>query len=754
MLKEAGIPSGIFARGFPNPELPAQQTSEDLSSPTQAEPEKQEIVAYSASSSQSGGTEPVTPDSFHQRLSDRVHRSETLIQPKKRGYRLGEDVEVEVHGLDGNKLGNERFAIEASPGSGFAGQVYRAIPERGVIYDASEATEENPPVALKVLRPKTKWKEAFRDILFKLSYQTSFAPRLREEALRSGLIWHELFRTAAGIELGTDSVITKPFGYYWDGEVASFAEIHEWVNGRGPRYEADDQIITRWIGKTKEPLNSEVTRKRKFMGDLVGLCHEIGAIGLARQYEWYTFVSQANVLTRNEQKDGLSEFVAVDCRPGLAVPFFLPLSPVHAKIILGGLKRGVFAHFDEVDFGKLDTYLAAHVNEFKHADGLIQQLKEDDERYRSGLPNLWHVRSQFLRDKDLRQKAQEGSIGDWQRLGKVSEEEAGKLRDGSKRYAPYLMLDNVPLVGQPLLRLLGNEKYREHVGRILRNPAYLKEVVEVQKASDLLGWNDDQRITTERAAVLANSTPKYLLEKGVLSWQPKGVHRLTTDPEKRKELVQDLLVNPARLCVSQEYRQEWLIDIVEQQLERGVITTEQVEILREQIGDERMQGFVRDLGFTVGLEAASKALYVALAAYGLSTRDFLPLGVAALGPISPSGVAREAYVLAQLAHNLPHIVKNRDGKLLLTRILGAASAPWRVVGNIFAPLEMFAYYNDMSLLLGDHYVSKMVAAVPVFGGEGKLLEHWAFQATYNLPISLRKTINEAVSDRKGANHEA
>jgi hypothetical protein len=732
ILKTAGFPSSIFSRELSNSELPVPQIDEDLSLPTQPELGKLEVVVYSALSSQSDNSEPVTPDSFHQQLLDRVRKGGSLIPPEKRGYRLGQDVDVEVYGLDGSKLGNERFTIEASPGSGFAGQVYRAIPEGGVVFEASDAAKKRHTVALKVLRPRTKWKETFRDILFKLSYQTSFAPRLREEALRSGLIWHELFRTAAGIEFGIDTVITKPFGYYWDGEVASFAEIHEWINGRCPRYEADDQIITRWMGKTKEPPNSEVARKRKFMGDLVSLCHKIGAIGLARQYEWYTFVSQANILTRNEQQDGLSEFIAVDCRPGLAVPFFLPLSPVHAKIILGGLIRGVFA---------------THVNEFKHVDGLIQQLKKDDERYRSGLPNFWHVRTQFLRDKELRQKVREGSIGDWRKLGKVSEKEAWKLRYGSKRYAPYLILDNIPLVGQPLLRLLGNEKYREHVGRIFRNPAYLKDVIEVQKSCDLLEWSEGQRITTKRAIALANSTPKYLFEKVFLSWQPKNVHRLATDAEVRRQLVQNLVVNPARLCISREFRQEWLMDVIEQQLGRGVVTAEQVEIFREQIDDKRMQGFVRDLGVTVGLDAASKILYMALLVYGLSARDFWPLGIAILGPISPSGIAREAYVLAQLIHELPHIIKNREGKLLLTRALGAASAPWRIVGNAFVPLEMFAFYNDMSLLLGDYFVSKMVDAIPVFGGEGKLIENWAFQTAYNLPLSIRRVITEMMPKR-------
>jgi hypothetical protein len=247
---------------------------------------------------------------------------------------------------------------------------------------------------------------------------------------------------------------------------------------------------------------------------------------------------------------------------------------------------------------------------------------------------------------------------------------------------------------------------------------------------------------------LANSTLRYLFEKSTLGWQPKRVHRLATDAQARRELIDNAVITPVRLCVNRACREEWPLGIIEQQAEKGVMTTEQVEMLKEQVSEERMQGFIKDLGFAAGFEAASKILYLALAAYAFSAKDLLPLAVAVLGPISPSGIARATYVLAQLAHDLPHIVKNRDRKLLRTRVLGTVSAPWRVVGNVFAPLEMFAYYNDMSLLLGDYYVSKIVNAIPVFGGEGKLLEHWAFQASYNLPISARRALSEIVSDKR------
>ncbi len=149
-----------------------------------------------------------------------------------------------------------------------------------------------------------------------------------------------------------------------------------------------------------------------------------------------------------------------------------------------------------------------------------------------------------------------------------------------------------------------------------------------------------------------------------------------------------------------------------------------------------MQGYVRDLGFSLGLEVFSKLTYLALAVYGLSSGDFWPLGLALLGPIPPSGVARGLYGLARLGWEFPGIIRRKDRRELMAHCLGLAVAPWRFIGNLFAPLEMLFYYRRLSLLLADHFVSQMVRGVPVFGGEGKLLEYWTFQMTFNLPLRL------------------
>jgi hypothetical protein len=286
---------------------------------------------------------------------------------------------------------------------------------------------------------------------------------------------------------------------------------------------------------------------------------------------------------------------------------------------------------------------------------------------------------------------------------------------------------------------LGNERYRQHLRSLCTHADYLRETIEAQKACDLLEW-EGERITAERARALAASTSRYLIDKLALSWLPQCIHRLVTDAGARKQLMRTLVVHPICLCVNRAYREEWLTHLIKQQCQKGMITAWQAEQLCAQAGEQRMQGFIRDFGLTIGLEVISKAIYVVLAAHGVSSGDFLPFAIAALGPIPPSGIVRTMYVLAQLAHDLPHIVKRRDGRLLLTRVLGVVSAPWRMIGNMFAPLEMFAYYNDMSLLLGDHFAFTMVDAVPVLGGRGKLLEYWTFTLAYNLPLSIKRAI--------------
>ena len=79
-----------------------------------------------------------------------------LFRPMREGYYPGEIVTAQIYNPAGVAQGTERLKIEVSPGSGFAGQVYRALPLDGV-FPAGQ------PLAIKVLRPRRRLKTGLRD---------------------------------------------------------------------------------------------------------------------------------------------------------------------------------------------------------------------------------------------------------------------------------------------------------------------------------------------------------------------------------------------------------------------------------------------------------------------------------------------------------------------------------------------------------------------------------------------------------------
>lgn len=654
------------------------------------------------------------------------------VTTRRRCYAAGECLSAQIYAPDGEALGTARFQIESYAGSGFAGQVYRAA----VLEGAGMQGE----VALKILRPRSKAKNTFRELLFRLSFQTRFAPRLRETAVRTGLIWQAALRAAAEIELGESDAVPRPLGYFWDEASRSYAEIHEWVDGRAPRFTADDEIILRLFSGDIEQPASETQRLRRFMQQVVALCHKVGAHGLARQYEWYSFVAQANVLVRRQRSAGQSEFAAIDWRPGLAVPFFLPLSPAHARIAWQGLRHGLLAHFDQSDPGSLEPYLETHPQASGSLAPLLRRLKLDEPRYRLGIPDLWNHPLDLWRIPQRRWQVKEDLIEDWRRLDLVSHRSATRSRESRAVFLFYLFLDWLPLVGLGLLRLWGNEHHRQHLKLLFTRRAYFKRSLAARKAIDLLEWAAQGRIAPGQQQTF--TTAGYLTCKLLLSWLPVRLQRLALDGAERRKLFNRLATHPLRLALNARYRQAWMLELIDGYQRAGLLSVEQAGRLQVQTHERRLNGFARDLGLTLGLEVAAKGLYLGLAAYGVSSGDFLPLGVALLSPIAPSGLVRAAYVGVQLLWELPHILRRSDRKLLFTRLAGLSVAPWRFAGNLFAPLEMFAYYSELSLLLCERLLSEMVAAIPIVGGREKLLAFWLFTLTYNLPLSLKRAVQQ------------
>ncbi len=669
-------------------------------------------------------------------------------------YLPGEEIERAVFGLDGMLIGSIAFTILNSPGSGFAGQVYRALPHRARMLPAI--------VAIKILRPRSPWKLWLRDALFRICFQTSFAPRLREEAVRSGLAWQIILRTAAAVELGNSTAVSCPYGYFWDPEMAAFAEIHEWVEGRPARSEPDENLFQHWLNPIASPLDNEMARKKRFMDDLASLCRRIGFTGLARQYDWWTCVSQANVVTRNstghleigESTDGIAQnqpeiFTAVDCRPGLAVPFFLPLSPAHARIIWAGLRRGVLVHYDEVNLERLSNFLSSQ-NSLANLAPLIERFKADDTAYRASLPDLWHTRLRILNEPAFRLNLRIATGADWLRLGSIDPQTCAKLPKQPANFYLLCLIGSFPWIGTILVRLLGNAYYRDHMRCLLFNPPYRTAALAAWRIRDLPSWQFSGRISTGHANILQSCLPAYVVEKLLVSWLPSPLHRVLVDPSEVLKHLQSVFLHPLRLLISQDARCTWLENILDVQLKRGLVSSERYFILHNQVCEPHMQGFIRDLGFTAGLDLFSRMVYLMLGIYAVKTGDFLPLGFAVLGPFPPSGPVRLIYVLTQLIIDLlPSRRQNQPiFRVLEAHIAALLIAPWRWLGNLFPLVEISTVYTHLSFLIAEYYTTRIVRVIPVFGGEGKLLQHAVFQGIYNIPLSLRAELDRIKTRKK------
>jgi hypothetical protein len=426
-------------------------------------------------------------------------------------------------------------------------------------------------------------------------------------------------------------------------------------------------------------------------------------------------------------------FTVVDCRPGLAIPFFLPVSPAHARIIIAGLRRGALVHYDEVDFDRLELYLDAH----PALDGLrplAGRLVQVDSAYRSGLPDLWHAPFRLLRDAAFRQAILQAAARDWQRAGLAPPGTEGRLG--------LWLLARLPLAGAWLVRLIAHPGYRRHLAALSGSPSYRRAALAAWRRRDLPDWLAGERIPFARARRLEASLGAYAAEKLLLAPWPAALHRLLVDPSARLALAHRRLLQPLSLLLSQPARLRWLEGILHEQIARGVVPPEKAGALLGQVREPRLQGFIRDLGLSAGLDVFSRLAYLALGLYGLTTGDLLPLGLAALAPISPSGVLRFVYVLGRLLGELPAVLQRRDpgyapGRLFLARLAALLVAPWRWIGNLFPLLEISTVYTRLAFVLAEYYAVRLADTVPVYGGPGKLLEFWVFQVFFNLPLSVQ-----------------
>lgn len=608
--------------------------------------------------------------------------------PRKRYLENGGQQMLAINGIDGNPLWTSSFKIVEKLGEGYAGQVYKVLDQ-----------ETETPYALKILRPESNVKEHARNVLFRGAFGADFAPAINEPAVRHGLIWQTLFKRGAKVLFDNEAMIPTPKGYTFIPEFNAFAELHEFIEG-----------------KTALPGDKRKNqRKRQFMDNAVSLATQMGAYQVARQYEWWTMLAGANVMEREDES-----LVAVDWRSGIALPFFIPLSPGDIPIIINNLKKGHFVNFDYADFTTLDQFVKAHEEAFTDLLPFVAELKNLDQQYRQ---TMQQATVQFLQEEYS-----------------LDPEIANNLVKSKNVYRAYMFNDTLP-GGALLHQLLYSSVYQEHLQKMITDKQYRDSWLSLGKDEDLKNWQRTDRITPNKADELTQKQWLYMLHKIFFSHMPRVIQK-ATDNQELQNIAKELTL-PIRISRDPKLQVEWMHGLIDEGIQLKLIDTSQAEKLKLQATDEQMRKYIVELAAVIPLIEAITFPVSATGVYILTGDPVLAAAIFA-SPISPPGVARGVYVATRLAQEVPKARRDKNYRLVAARTAGTAIAPISKIGTLFVAAQMAISHAEMANFLASYFGIKVARKIPVYGVGGGTLEHYVTAASHKA-LAFSESVNKKIT---------
>ena len=712
-----------------------------------------------------------------------------VLRPRRvERYEPGEELTRRVTAVAPPGEADVRVEIERFVGGGFAGQVYR-VRVLSVDGGAIAGLEPGSAVAMKILVPPSPFSRRFRDAIYAAGFQGAFSLQANPDAARAGALWQKLIRRGAKVRFGDERAVVDVLGTFFDEPLGSCGEFSEWIEGRSWRFEVDDRLDLRRRrqGRPDPPDagSPEYRAKRRFMADLVGLLHEMGAPELARQYEWWTCKSQPNVLKRSDAGDDPAVgLTAVDFRAGLALLPVLPMSPADVALIVKGVGRGSLVQFDRGDLGQLERFIGAHAADFADLADALAELKVADAAYRDSLLDVTHHHVRLLYDGRLWSKILDGAVSGWRARRIVDDPAAAGLKRSRLLTLIFAAVGLLPLVGvaaavvglwlilaggapvgrgiltalalailpyaiaRLLRRLWGRADYRRHYARMLTSCDYLRRAVRARMAEKLIAWHRAGRLGAD-AATRALDCPGRFAAHLLLSILPAGVHRMLTDPAFAREKLAYLFVRPVRLYFNADAREQWLRDMLAEGRRRHMLTDEDAGQIKSRIGEPFIQKYLQSLAVHICTLPITQVVSVAVAiwykvANGLTWAEAwggmgLILVAFQVTPISPGSLVRGLYVVYL-------VIRERNIKdYNIAVVLGF----FKYVGYLAFPIQMAYRYPALARFMAAHWATGAVHVVPVFGEHGALLEHGVFDQFYNRPLMVRRRMRARAVARDG-----
>jgi len=705
----------------------------------------------------------------------KVHRPLRL-----RRYEDGTTLEYEIRGVIPDGRARARFEVEKFVGGGYAGQVYKVrLTDLAILEGRVEGFEIGRSYALKILVPASGIGRRVRDAFYRLGFQAPFSLQTLAAAGRSQALWQKFIRRAARIEFGRDDAVVDVLATLCDPRLGSYGEVSEWVVGRLWRFEVDDDLDARraWkVGGPDEGVGSpEYRTKREFMARLVRLMREIGAVELARQYEWWSLKSQPNALKRTaSDPDPKAGLVAVDFRAGMALMPFLPQCPADIKLIFQGLGRGRLVQFDKGAVEKLEAYVGAHPTAFGGLKSALEELKREDGAYRDSLIDITFHHVKLIGAK-LRRAVMAGFRESWRVRNMTDERTAARFdRSGLLSFVfwlwPLLVLASpllfifdwpgriwwkypvwlLPLVLVPFSRKLwGRADLRRHYGRMLTSLGYFLRASRARIAEALIRWVRAGRVAEERALRIARAPWRYYLHLP-FSVLPAGLHRFLTDGAYFKERLAGIFVRPLKLYFNAAEREKWLREMIDQGESSGILGRVEADRIKSQLHEPFIQKYLKSLAVHVCTLPVTQIVSVTLAFIYVKTHPELTwqqasvaagmiLALFQVTPISPGSFLRGLYTTYL-------VVKERNFK---DYKVAFGLSYFKYIGYLAFPIQMAYRYPDLARFMAGHWATGAVHIVPIFGEKGAWLEHFVFDAFYNFPLTVQRRMKRRAEARKG-----
>jgi len=667
---------------------------------------------------------------------------------RRQRYDPGSELILEITGVLPATPAEVKLRVEKFVGGGYAGQVYQVkilnIKAEG---EPLSGLEEGYFYAMKILIPPTGLARLYRNLIYALAFQGPFSLQVNPAAIRAAALWQKMIRRGAGLHLGSERAVVDILATFVDPILGSCGEISEWVEGRVWRFEVDDNLDARlkWKMDQKEDGvgSPEYRAKRTFMARLVKLMHEMGAVELARQYEWWTFKSQPNVLKRLDSDPYPDKgLVAVDFRAGLALLPFLPMCPADFKLIIQGMARGGLVQFDRGDIGKLQSFIRKNSKTFAGLEEAVEELKEAEETYRSSLPDVTHHHLKLLYSRKLWSSIINSNIKSWKIRNIIDKKTSERLTRNRILALIFCWLGLIPFLGSFLRKIWGRADYRLHYKRLLSNLDYFLRAIRARIAESLIRWHRAGRVEANRAQKLAGRLWSFLAHLP-LSILPAKLHRFLTDRRFFVQTLSNIFVRPFQLYFKAEVREKWLLEVVSQGEKDGMLTKEEAARITSQIEEPFIQKYLKSLAVHVCTLPVTQIISLIVAFIYIrlhpqlswpeaSLHAGLILGFFQVTPISPGSLVRGLYVTYL-------VLKERNFK---DYNIAFYLSFFKYIGYLAFPIQMAYRYPELASFMAGHWATGAVHIVPVFGERGALLEHVVFDVFYNYPLTLRRRLHQ------------